>query len=237
MSWAAGRETSRKEDEAYCLLGIFNINMPLLYGEGGKAFVRLQQEIIKQSQDESIFAWSTPPMVKYHINSIFASSPDFFARSGEVERGRYTSWIERSSYVLTDLGVHMDLYLVPLCDREGDRWLLPLNCETRGRRNTVVLYRAYGKSFSNILSTQALHFVDEAGLERGFREWEERNQMKQRPPDGTKAEQSNSAIHTASTKPTPLQSKLHRYRDAESNLALGLDTSVRNYRGEGVLTL
>ncbi|PMD35041.1 hypothetical protein L207DRAFT_467965, partial [Hyaloscypha variabilis F] len=57
MSWIAGRETTREEDVAYCLLGIFDINMPLLYGEGSKAFKRLQEEIIKQSTDHSLFAW------------------------------------------------------------------------------------------------------------------------------------------------------------------------------------
>ncbi|PMD19234.1 HET-domain-containing protein, partial [Hyaloscypha hepaticicola] len=57
MSWIAGRETTREEDVAYCLLGIFDINMPLLYGEGRKAFARLQEEIIKQSTDHSLFAW------------------------------------------------------------------------------------------------------------------------------------------------------------------------------------
>lgn len=43
MSWAPMRETIRVEDIAYCLLGIFDVNMPLLYGGGTKAFVRLQQ--------------------------------------------------------------------------------------------------------------------------------------------------------------------------------------------------
>jgi len=57
MSWASNRETKRIEDIAYCLLGIFDVNMPLLYGERGKAFLRLQEEIIRQSTDESIFAW------------------------------------------------------------------------------------------------------------------------------------------------------------------------------------
>lgn len=47
MQWASGRETTRLEDLAYCLMGIFNINMPLLYGEGTKAFIRLQEEILK----------------------------------------------------------------------------------------------------------------------------------------------------------------------------------------------
>ncbi|KUJ11110.1 HET-domain-containing protein, partial [Mollisia scopiformis] len=57
MSWAAKRETTRTEDMAYCLLGIFDINMPLLYGEGKRAFFRLQEEILKANSDQSIFAW------------------------------------------------------------------------------------------------------------------------------------------------------------------------------------
>jgi hypothetical protein len=56
MSWASHRVTTRLEDIAYCLLGIFEINMPMLYGEGEKAFLRLQEEIIKRSNDLSIFA-------------------------------------------------------------------------------------------------------------------------------------------------------------------------------------
>ncbi|OJZ92803.1 hypothetical protein ASPFODRAFT_202564 [Aspergillus luchuensis CBS 106.47] len=58
MSWASNRETSRVEDMAYSLLGIFQVNMPLLYGEGSAAFRRLQEEIIKYSDDQSLFAWS-----------------------------------------------------------------------------------------------------------------------------------------------------------------------------------
>ncbi|KAF1841646.1 HET-domain-containing protein, partial [Cucurbitaria berberidis CBS 394.84] len=58
MSWAASRKTTRAEDMAYCLLGLFDVNMPLLYGEGGhKAFTRLQQEVLEDSSDCSIFAW------------------------------------------------------------------------------------------------------------------------------------------------------------------------------------
>lgn len=57
MAWAARRQTTRKEDLAYCLLGIFNVNMPLLYGEGSKAFLRLQEEIMKVSNDLSILLW------------------------------------------------------------------------------------------------------------------------------------------------------------------------------------
>lgn len=47
MSWAAHRVTTRLEDETYCLLGLFQVNMPLLYGEGSRAFQRLQEEILR----------------------------------------------------------------------------------------------------------------------------------------------------------------------------------------------
>lgn len=60
MSWASRRETTRGEDMAYCLMGIFDVNMPLLYGEGEKkAFRRLQGEISKNSDDPSLFAWTS----------------------------------------------------------------------------------------------------------------------------------------------------------------------------------
>ncbi|OAK97411.1 HET-domain-containing protein [Phaeosphaeriaceae sp. SRC1lsM3a] len=57
MAWAAQRQTTRIEDMAYCLLGLFNVKIPLLYVEGEKAFVRLQEEIIQANDDVSIFAW------------------------------------------------------------------------------------------------------------------------------------------------------------------------------------
>src|ERR1039457_1630655 len=56
MSWASGRETTRVEDQAYCLMGLFGVYMSPIYGEGSNAFYRLQLEILMKSDDESIFA-------------------------------------------------------------------------------------------------------------------------------------------------------------------------------------
>jgi Heterokaryon incompatibility protein (HET) len=53
MRGAAKRDTKRKEDKAYCLLGIFNVFIPLIYGEGGNAFIRLKEEIDKSSRSKS----------------------------------------------------------------------------------------------------------------------------------------------------------------------------------------
>ncbi|KIN08824.1 hypothetical protein OIDMADRAFT_188507, partial [Oidiodendron maius Zn] len=57
MSWASRRNTTRLEDRAYCLMGLFDVNMPMLYGEGLRAFQRLQEEILKRNEDYSLFAW------------------------------------------------------------------------------------------------------------------------------------------------------------------------------------
>lgn len=64
LSWVSNRVTTRPEDIAYCLLGLFQINMPLLYGERGNAWIRLQKELIAASDDESIFAWVSVPRLE-----------------------------------------------------------------------------------------------------------------------------------------------------------------------------
>lgn len=60
MCWAAGRETTRLEDRAYSLLGLLDMSIDIRYGEGDKAFIRLQEAIIERSADQSIFAWEKP---------------------------------------------------------------------------------------------------------------------------------------------------------------------------------
>ncbi|KAI0779550.1 heterokaryon incompatibility protein-domain-containing protein [Fomes fomentarius] len=84
MSWAAGRRTTRVEDEAYCLLGLFDINMPTLYGEGRKAFRRLQEEIMKTSSDTTLFAWWWHgDETMYGL--FFAPFPDAFTHATDIE--------------------------------------------------------------------------------------------------------------------------------------------------------
>lgn len=80
MAWAARRQTAREEDLAYALMGLFDVNMPILYGEGlKKAFRRLQLEIIQMnSTDQSIFIWRT----NKRISGLLADYPEDFADSG-----------------------------------------------------------------------------------------------------------------------------------------------------------
>ncbi|KAI0829669.1 heterokaryon incompatibility protein-domain-containing protein [Trametes gibbosa] len=65
MAWAARRKTTRVEDEAYSLMGIFGVNIPTIYGEGRNAFYRLQEEILKHVPDQSIFAWGPLVFERY----------------------------------------------------------------------------------------------------------------------------------------------------------------------------
>ncbi|KAI1357905.1 hypothetical protein F5Y08DRAFT_351466 [Xylaria arbuscula] len=91
MTWASKRVTKRKEDMAYCLLGIFNVTMPMIYGEGEQSFFRLQQAIIAHTDDDSILAWgfklgniASVDVSKDRISGIFASKPADFARCAHV---------------------------------------------------------------------------------------------------------------------------------------------------------
>lgn len=77
MWWASKRQTTRPEDGAYSLLGIFDVHMPLLYGEASNAFRRLQEEIVKRSPDLSLFAWEAGPSISAY-SGLFAPSAALF---------------------------------------------------------------------------------------------------------------------------------------------------------------
>ncbi|KAK8021977.1 heterokaryon incompatibility protein-domain-containing protein [Apiospora rasikravindrae] len=114
MSWLSRRTTTRIEDMAYCMLGIFDIIMPLLYGEGAKAFVRLQQEIIKVSNDHTIFCWKwTPGVVPLDWASLLAPSPEVFQESGHIEKTPAQAKEEISNYSMTNAGLSIRLPTIP----------------------------------------------------------------------------------------------------------------------------
>jgi hypothetical protein len=133
MSWAAGRTTTRTEDVAYSLLGIFGVNIPMLYGEGRQAFIRLQQEIIKSSDDESIFAWGFRQNQgeKY---SLFAFSPADFANCGNL-LPFVPAGVKSSHYSLTNKGLHIEM---SICDLSigGGTSVGRLNCSSFDERGS-----------------------------------------------------------------------------------------------------
>jgi len=129
MSWAAGRRTTRIEDTAYCLLGLFGVNIPLLYGEGEGAFVRLQEEIMKKYDDHSIFTWGLDGYVSERQidgETPLALSPEDFKGCRNVNvRLPALDNDPSNHYVATNTGIYIDLPLIPL--RSGE-YLARLNC-------------------------------------------------------------------------------------------------------------
>ncbi|KAL4072768.1 heterokaryon incompatibility protein-domain-containing protein [Scleroderma yunnanense] len=93
MSWAADRMTTRVEDRAYSLLGLLDVNMPMLYGEGKKAFHRLQLEIIRMSNDQSIFAWGSTRGI-LRSGSILADDPSSFRDCDNIELTDHDKFIQ-----------------------------------------------------------------------------------------------------------------------------------------------
>jgi Heterokaryon incompatibility protein (HET) len=112
MSWASRRQTTRLEDAAYCLLGIFGVNLPLLYGEGENSFIRLQEEIMRNSVDQSLFAWSIAqdPDDDGAGCGIFAPSPRNYQASSSMVTIQRKS--DTAPYVMTNKGLQIQLPLV-----------------------------------------------------------------------------------------------------------------------------
>ena len=144
FSWLSRRETTRVEDMAYCMLGLCDVSMPLLYGEGGKAFMRLQMEIIKASDDESIFAWASDYVqyISYPL-PLLAHYPALFAKSGStIKLFRHGLNLPgKMPFSITNKGLQ---YQVPRAEPQHNRkyevnekYVLLLNCGIEGKSGDV----------------------------------------------------------------------------------------------------
>ncbi|KAE8164757.1 hypothetical protein BDV40DRAFT_310450 [Aspergillus tamarii] len=114
MSWAAERQTTRVEDRAYCLMGLFGVNMPLIYGEREAAFIRLQEEILRISEDHSLFAWKSSDTRA----GLLATSPAAFIDSHDIVPHDIVPWAtfetRSSPLIISGKGIHLDLCLIGL---------------------------------------------------------------------------------------------------------------------------
>jgi hypothetical protein len=130
MSWAAQRTTTRIEDMAYSLMGIFGVYMPTLYGEGYHAFIRLQEAIIRTSNDHTIFAWTSPPIAPLgrgfeHISTMLALSPAQFESSSRFKPLSHSEYNKalipghRLEYTITNAGLAIRIPLVRIDEFEG----------------------------------------------------------------------------------------------------------------------
>lgn len=146
MAWAAQRQTSRREDQAYCLLGLLDINMPLLYGEGWKAFRRLQLELLKSSDDESIFLWV---MTDSPFQGVLAPEPARFKMLLGYLANPFleNSSVPRNAYTVTNKGLEIH---VPANLARESCFLFTLNCSHSFDKMYAIALRRSGKHWGRV---------------------------------------------------------------------------------------
>jgi hypothetical protein len=168
MCWAAKRETTRVEDMAYCLMGLFGVQMPPLYGEGRHAFVRLQFFIINRTDDETIFCWMRPDSGFHNLAGIggelvdetgmLAPSPRYFERSGGVRMYRFDA--ERPPHAMTNKGLRLELLSFEAS--RGVEVVAPLNA-TDGESEDVLALRLW-KSHTSYSRSAELYHIQRSAL-------------------------------------------------------------------------
>ncbi|ORY09411.1 heterokaryon incompatibility protein-domain-containing protein [Clohesyomyces aquaticus] len=162
FAWASQRMTTRTEDKAYCLMGLLGVNMPLLYGEGDQAFVRLQEAVISRSDDISLLAWgyglNWEDIEELGYDKILARSPSSF-REYPKSNYRLIRRPAKTHSTVTGHGLHIELPLLHINARHRvwigiieDRWdetlgqgeSTALVLRQRSSRDTHIFERARG---------------------------------------------------------------------------------------------
>jgi hypothetical protein len=137
MKWASNRKTTREEDIAYCLMGLFDVNMPLMYGEGTRAFFRLQKAILEMGSDHSILAFrsSSSNLIGVDGANFLAPNPSLFREDVQSIQARAPA--TNTTLIGTTMSIDMlicpvqvvefrDLYLGILdCSMNGDPYMVP----------------------------------------------------------------------------------------------------------------
>ncbi|KIM61267.1 hypothetical protein SCLCIDRAFT_912893 [Scleroderma citrinum Foug A] len=157
MSWAADRKTSRVEDEAYSLMGLLGVNMPMLYGEGKTAFQRLQLEIIRMSDDQSIFAWDPYGHIG-RSGSVLADEPGLFRGCSDLQTMEIDEFMKAlrvlkakevaerlGSFPVTNRGIQIWLPLRP-CIGLPTVFEATLQCRASEAQRPVTIYLTLWKS-------------------------------------------------------------------------------------------
>ncbi|KAK4450367.1 heterokaryon incompatibility protein-domain-containing protein [Podospora aff. communis PSN243] len=191
-----------QEDLAYCLLGLFDVNMSLLYGEGDSAFRRLQEEIIKISHDDSLLAWSDVEVIPSYGDlrpveleakdlrtTPFAPAPRAFGCL--KDKTMFSFWEPRGTWQLATNNFQLEL---PIYRPKGTRICLALlDCVLEGNINDMVLAIVLSPSpglnnefarTDTSLCTVAWEYVVEARLET-IRMTDQRAYQTQELPFGT----------------------------------------------------
>ncbi|KAI6042311.1 hypothetical protein EDC04DRAFT_991756 [Pisolithus marmoratus] len=191
MSWAANRSTTREEDRAYSLLGLFGVHMPMLYGEGKGAFLRLQLEIIRMTNDQSIFAWCwTGRKDTGRSGSFLADDPSYFHDCSNIHRMHHDDLLDAlhkplppvkgdspgiagsqeerlQTFMVTNYGIQIWLHLQPdFSSRGQELYSVMLACRKTGEDSPIVItMRRSGSNYSRYFYRRSADWDDKAPTE------------------------------------------------------------------------
>lgn len=162
MSWAASRQTTRVEDRAYSLLGILGVSMPLLYGEGRKSFIRLQEEILRSNRsvfpDLSLLLWEVPKehdqdrSREEYFQCLLANSPDAFSSCGNLvfDKSDVLSDVAGAGtdLTITSFGIKARIPVLPLPARDNypPEFAAVLNCYDQTDLTSAIALRLVGQT-------------------------------------------------------------------------------------------
>lgn len=181
MSWTADRKTTREEDQAYSLLGLLGVHMPMLCGEGKNAFRRLQEEIIRRFNDQSIFAWGHTWRNGWS-NSLLADYPSCF-RDGynvvKMEPGDFMDTLRNDvpadellkmpdnrlrTFSITNAGIEIWLPLAR-CSGSTSLFRAKLACRSESWTPVTIFLVCFNPTILDILVLK--HFTAQSSIFRG----------------------------------------------------------------------
>ncbi|KAI6007493.1 hypothetical protein EDC04DRAFT_2611339 [Pisolithus marmoratus] len=153
MSWARGRTSTKHEDRVYALMGLFGVNLPILYGEGEtRTFLKLQNEILKTTDDQSIFAWHSAggasTSSEYHSSGLLADTSKCFADCGNIQQIPYDQWSRYcAEHFCSKNAAYPQLDILPSC--RGVQATLPVRQRGLGGGLDALLACARGPAVWN----------------------------------------------------------------------------------------
>ena len=166
MSWASGRNTTRMEDKAYCLLGIFGVNLSLRYGEERGAFRRLQEAIISSVPDLSVFAWrkqrqvSSGPKTRQRREycGVLATDPRDFAAADPLLKKKPFA---RHELLSLNGAIMAKIQLcIETSQKAGYRYLLPLDCSYASKPDVTLCVRLRKCGYSEFVREDPYSIVE-----------------------------------------------------------------------------
>lgn len=109
MTWASQRKTTKIEDTAYCLLGLFNVTLPIAYGEADRAWYRLMSVIASECTDASFLAWAGPPSP--YSRALPSSPASYLKHDPRTSASLFNR--RHLSYEVTKVGVVIKMIVLP----------------------------------------------------------------------------------------------------------------------------